>query len=142
MISRNFCPKCMLDSWLLNCPFGHNSVQNSMKNVMEAVGEDSKHFEDSSHSARRTTVTCIMENTHDEQVAKSITGHHPDYFRLQWDFRDSDKTRINFTVNFKRNATRISIRRKERKVFYKQGISLRRFSPRENVFRDIQQLHH
>ena len=62
--------------WFLNSPIGHNTLANTIRNLMESAGEDSAQY--SNHSGRRTAVCRIMEATGSKELAKKVTGHRSD----------------------------------------------------------------
>lgn len=62
--------------WYLNTPVGHNTLDSTIKNLMEAAGEDDENF--TNQSGRRTAVTRIMDSTGDKELAKKISGHRSD----------------------------------------------------------------
>ena len=47
--------------WYLSSPMGHNTLDMTFRTIMEAAGEDDRHY--SNQSGRRTTVTRIIEKT-------------------------------------------------------------------------------
>jgi hypothetical protein len=62
--------------WYLNTPIGHNTLDSTIKNLMEAAGEDDENF--TNQSGRRTAVTRIMDKTGDKELAKKVSGHRSD----------------------------------------------------------------
>ena len=68
-------PKPTATTWFVNQPLGHNSLTATIRNMMEAAGEDDQY---SNQSCRKTTVTRIMNATGNKEMAKKVTGHRSD----------------------------------------------------------------
>jgi hypothetical protein len=69
-------PKYTPTAWYLNVPLGHNTLSNTIRNLMDAAGEDTANY--SNQSGRRTAVTRLLSASCPKDITKKITGHRSD----------------------------------------------------------------